>query len=93
MDEFIIKMSTFVEDVGSLSQNAKDASDQIGQQEEQPVNVENSVEMQGEASEQQPKDPTMGEQDQVPELEPQGDLESDDEDEDSDSKDKGNDNK
>jgi hypothetical protein len=51
MDEFIIKMSTFVEDVGSLSQNAKDASDQIGQQEEQPVNVENSVEMQGEASE------------------------------------------
>jgi hypothetical protein len=35
----------------------------------------------------------MGEQDQVPELEPQGDLESDDEDEDSDSKDKGNDNK
>ncbi len=51
MDEFIIKMNTFVEDVGSLSQNAKDASDQIGQQEEQPVNVENSVEMQGEASE------------------------------------------
>jgi hypothetical protein len=78
-EEFIVKMKAFVEVVDETLTETNQLSDQIGQQEEQPIDVTREESAEAEASDDPSGDLGEGGNNEVPALVPQEDEESDDE--------------